>query len=80
MNINKYIKTCVPADQESLVVSVVRGCPLRPLCMDGLRKCRIGGSTVRTTYLTEMRQVATKVASDNKLKVTMFLHELIKSR
>ena len=31
-------------------------------------------------YLTEMRQVATKVASDNKLKVTMFLHELIKSR
>ena len=79
MNINEYIKTCVPADQESLVVSLVRGCPLRPLYMDGLRKCRIGGTYIGT-YLTEMRQVATKVASDNKLKVTMFLHELIKSR
>ena len=79
MNINKYIKPCVPADEESLVVSFVRGCPLRPLCMDGLRKCRIGGRV--PMYFTEMRrQVATKVASDNKLKVTMFLHELIKSR
>ena len=79
MNINKYIKPCVPADEESLVVSFVRGCPL---CMDGLRKCRIGGRYLHMypMYLTEMRQVATKVASDNKLKVTMFLHELIKSR